>query len=111
MKKPLIIAGSSFAILLFLFFIADPAKVPAVILILPFLLLFMGLFSMALYIFGTRKRIEDRRQIKLAALCASLPILLLVLQSIGQLTLRDVITVGILFVLSYFYILRSAVSS
>lgn len=110
MKKPLIIACLGMIVLSILFFAINPAGVPAFILVLPFILLFIILMSLFLYIFELKKGIETKKSIKLAALCASLPILLLVLQSIGQLTIRDTTTVSILFLLSYFYIARSTTS-
>ncbi len=111
MKKHLIIAGTGSFFLLLLFFVINPGRVPAFILVLPFILLFVVTLSLALYFFEFKKSMEHAKSVRLAALCSALPILLLVLQSIGQLTLRDVITMTILFVLSYFYIVRSAVSS
>ncbi|HEX8763008.1 MAG TPA: hypothetical protein VF733_04610 [Candidatus Saccharimonadales bacterium] len=110
MKKPLIISGIGLIALVLLFFVVDPARVPAFVLVVPFLLLFASLFSVMLFLFD-KKGMERRRGVRLAGLCAALPILLLVLQSIGQLTLRDVLTVTVLFGLSFFYIARSTVSS
>jgi hypothetical protein len=37
---------------------------------------------------------------------AALPVILMALQSIGQLTIRDTITLAIIFVAGYFYISR-----
>lgn len=110
MKKPLLISGASLALLLLMFFAVDPGGVPAFILILPFILLFTLLFAALVFLFDKKGTVRARG-LRLAALCASLPILLLVLQSIGQLTLRDVLTVAVLFGLSFFYILRVTVSS
>lgn len=111
MKKPLATAGISFILLLILFFAVDPGRVPAFMLVLPFILLFVALLFLALYTFELKKGMGASKSMKLAVLCSALPILLLVLQSIGQLTLRDVITVALLFILSYFYIMRSTVPS
>jgi Mn2+/Fe2+ NRAMP family transporter len=110
MKRALCIAGGCFLALLVLFFGLDPNKVLSFVLVLPFILLFALLFVGISFVLETRG-MGNRKSMKIAALCASLPILLLVLQSIGQLTVRDVLTVVLLFALSYFYILRATASS
>jgi hypothetical protein len=110
MKRSLYIACGCLAVLLILFFSIDPNKVPSFILVFPFILLFVILLS-AISLLLRHFHIEGKKNIKIAALCASLPILLLVLQSIGQLTVRDVLTVALLFMLSFFYISRTTVSS
>jgi hypothetical protein len=110
MKRQLHIAVGCFLALLILFFGIDPNKVPSFVLILPFILLFTLLLTGISYVLE-KQGMGNKKSLKIAGLCASLPILLLVLQSIGQLTIRDVLTVGLLFVISYFYIARAATSS
>lgn len=110
MKHPLHILGGCCLALLLLFFFFDPNKIPSFVLILPFILIFAILFIGISVIFEKRG-VGPKKRVKIAALCASLPILVLVLQSIGQLTARDVLTMALLFVLSYFYISRATASS
>jgi len=110
MKRSLHILGGCFLALLIMFFGLDPNKIPSFALVLPFILLFALLFVGIAYLLELRG-IGPKKRAKIAALCASLPILLLVLQSIGQLTVRDVLTMALLFVLSYFYISRATASS
>jgi len=110
MKRNLYITGGCFLALLILFFGIDPNKVPSFLLVLPFILLFTVLLAGIYYVLQKRQ-MDSKKSLKLAALCSSLPILLLVLQSIGQLTVRDVLTVALLFALSYFYIVRATASS
>lgn len=110
MKQKLYIAVGCLVALALLCFSIDPNKVPSFVLVLPFILLFTFLLSTISY-FLERQGVGGKKNLKIAALCASLPILLLVLQSIGQLTLRDVLTAALLFVISYFYVSRTAVSS
>jgi hypothetical protein len=107
MKRSLFITGGCFAILLVLFFSVEPNKVPSFMLVVPFILLFILLVS-SISSFLQKQGVEDKKGIKIAVLCAGLPMLLLVLQSIGQLTLRDVLAVLLLFGLSYFYLSRTA---
>jgi len=110
MKRKLHIAAGCFIALAALFLGIDPNKVPSFMLVLPFILLFALLLSGISYLLEWQG-VGSKKSLKVAGLCASLPILLLVLQSIGQLTLRDVLTVALLFVVSYFYVSRAATSS
>lgn len=110
MKRNIYIAAGCMTVLLGLFFSVDPNRVPSFMLVLPFILLFVAIF--ALVAFAMQKwGVTGARNFKVAALCASLPVLLLVLQSIGQLTPRDILTVAVLFILSFFYISRTTLSS
>jgi preprotein translocase subunit YajC len=110
MKRKLIIAAGSLAALLVLFMSTDPAKVPSFLLIVPFILLFVSLMFI-ISSFLQYKGYTKNRSLQVAALSTAAPVLLLVLQSIGQLTIRDILTVAILFALSYFYMSRSTASS
>lgn len=109
MKRNLIIGGTALAALLVLFISTDPAKVPSFVLVFPFLLLFTLLLNLA-FILLRMRGVTVSRSMKTGALCAAVPILLLILQSIGQLTVRDVIALAILFTLSYFYMSRLSTS-
>jgi hypothetical protein len=53
-----------------------------------------------------RRGLSRLRSLRLGGFLAALPIVLLIFQSIGQLTVRDVATILALFVISYFYIIR-----
>ncbi|HET8670804.1 MAG TPA: hypothetical protein VFM05_09325, partial [Candidatus Saccharimonadales bacterium] len=75
---------------------------------IPFLLLFLFLLSLASFLLQKR-RMSTRRSIKIGMLCATVPVTLLILQSIGQLTLKDVLTIGALFIVSYFYMSRFSI--
>ncbi len=110
MKRNLYITSGCFLTLLILFFGIDPNKVPSFVLVLPFILLFALLLCGIMYILESRG-VGSAKRLRMGVLCASLPILVLVLQSIGQLTVKDVLTVLLLFVISYFYISRATVSS
>lgn len=91
--------------LLLLLLTTDPAHLPSVMLFVPFLLLFMALWlggSALLNMLGMRRSMATRLGLFLAAL----PTLMLVLQSIGQLTFRDVVTISALFGIAYFYMSR-----
>jgi hypothetical protein len=110
MNRHLLIASTSLVLLLVLLFTTDPSRVPSIILFLPFILLFVCLMTIILYLLGM-KGITGRKGVKVAGLCAGVPLALLVLQSIGQLTLRDVLVITALFVVSYFYLLRSPATS
>lgn len=74
------------------FFLIDPRTLPLVLMIVPFLWVFIAIFFTCWVImshfevFGSRKR-----RVILGGVASGLPVLLLVLSSIHQLTFRDVV--------------------
>jgi hypothetical protein len=105
MKKAHIIAGVCGIGLVGIFTVINPQSAPSFVLILPFVLLAVLMYLALIYLFELQGiSLQKRRRI--AVLCTGLPMSFLVMQSIGQLTLRDVATISIVFLLSYFYILR-----
>lgn len=111
MKKSLIVCAVSLVAILMLFFTTDPNKVPSFILPIPFLLLFVFLLLASSWALQKYADMNFRRSLRVGVLCAAIPTVLLVLQSIGQLTVKDVLTIGILFLVSYFYIARTTAPS
>jgi hypothetical protein len=91
--------------LLVLLFTTDPQSTPSFVLIIPFVLIFTSLLFIS---FGTLRRrgMNKRSSWGVAAFIALLPTLLLVFQSLGQLTSRDIITIFAFFALTYFYLMR-----
>jgi hypothetical protein len=104
-------------ILLLLF--SNPSKLPSAVLIAPFILLFISIYVTVIEVMdllrgGEQNKIVGMRAAKprlVAALIACFPILLLVLQSIGQLTAWDILTAVAIFIVAYFYILKSSTAS
>lgn len=94
----------------------DPAKLPSALLIVPFLLLFVAVYltvKEALHLLrgGDGNKIigmKASRPRLIAGLIAAFPVLLLVLQSIGQLTTWDILMVVALFIVAYFYIIKAS---
>lgn len=89
-----------------LFFVTtDPTNMPLPLLVVPFLWLFAVIFISILYllsikhVFGARKR-----RILAASIAAALPVLLLVFQSIHQLTIKDVLLSVAIIAVASFYI-------
>ncbi len=91
--------------------LTDPRKLPIVLLIVPFALLFTALFmtiSLIIRQFMPRMTVAKRR---LAAGCISgLPCFLLILSSVNQLTWRDVALVAFLSIFLLFYASRARFS-
>jgi hypothetical protein len=110
MKKIMFISSVCFAGLLILFMATEPTNVPSFILVLPFLLIFIVLLSLFSWLLQKRG-MAGRRSWRIGALSAAIPVALLILQSIGQLTVRDILTIAALFSLSYFYITRTTAPS
>ena len=109
MNRKLYIVGFLLLALTVLLSNTDPRRIPPFLLVLPFIIIFAILFNVVLMILDLI-RTQSAENKKLAGLCAGLPSLLLILQSIGQLTARDVLIIIVLFVVSYFYILKTAIS-
>lgn len=89
-----------------LLFATQPSSVPPIVLILPFIIIFLVLTTMIAMLLGWRKGRVGVKQLQIGALGAAFPTLLLVLQSVGQLTIRDALTIFVLFVVTYFYLYR-----
>jgi phosphatidylglycerophosphate synthase len=94
---------------LVLFTLTNPQHVAPAVLVVGFFVLF-GIFYSALRLVGRKKGLKERlRPLQYNGLmigAAALPVMLLALQSIGQLTIRDTITLIVIFVAGYFYVSR-----
>jgi hypothetical protein len=105
MKKYIYLSLAAISILALLLFGTDPRNVSSVTLVAPFVLIFLILFFIFSY-FLKMRRFNIKASWIIATFIALLPTLLLVLQSIGQLTARDVATIMALFAIAYFYASR-----
>jgi hypothetical protein len=95
---------------LVLFLVTNPQSVPSYLLIVPFILLyilFLDIFNTLLMrnIRSLNSK-SNRKRLYLAGTIAALPVILLALQSIGQLTARDAITLVVLIFVLGFYVNR-----
>ncbi|HEY4161026.1 MAG TPA: hypothetical protein VGM08_03105 [Candidatus Saccharimonadales bacterium] len=93
--------------------LSRPGGLPVVVLILPFVLLFAALYGSWNFLLQLKIRYSARGRPHPrlgAAVCVSI-VLLLVLQSIGQLSLRDVVIVAALVALGYIYTGRTALGA
>lgn len=88
--------------------LSDPTKLSVVLLIVPFVLLFAACYGLweLLQEIGLRLFGRPRSSKRLGAVVCISVVLLLVLQSLGQLTLRDVITVAAIVSVGYLYVGR-----
>lgn len=105
MKTTLKIAAASSTILLFFLFTTDPRSIPSVLLVVPFVLLFIVIASAIPLVFGMQQ-LAKVKMTKVGVTVATVSVLLLGLQSLGQLTARDVLAVTVLFGIAYFYASR-----
>lgn len=94
--------------------LTNPQELPSVFLVIPFMLMFTVIYWSTIEFLhfwyhgksvspGLVNAVHPRR---IALLIAATPTVLLVLQSIGQLTVRDLVTVVLIFSLAYFYLIR-----
>lgn len=96
--------------LLLLLLLTDPRQLPSVALMAPFVFLF-GIVSLtAASLLRDRMRGRSRR-LRMAAAIGAFPVLLLVLQSLGQLTIRDSLAIIALFIIAYFYISKFGIQT
>lgn len=86
----------------------NPQNLPLPLLIVPFLWLFMSIFWVTLYIVRKfTKRLSKSRRVIVAGVFATFPVLLLVFQSIHQLTIRDVVISVAMVCIAAFYLDRA----
>jgi len=97
LKMLLVCAAALLGMLLF----TRPDKLSSAMLVIPFLLFFIVIFLCLKLVFKSRRT-------EILVLVAGVLVVGLGLQSLGQLTLRDLVMLGILFVTSYFYMFRRA---
>lgn len=93
----------------------NPQNLPLILLILPLLLFFVALFltvrSILAHLDGGINRANARYRTVLAATISAFPVMCLLLQSIGQFSARDFVTISILFGILIFYINRMKVTT
>jgi hypothetical protein len=104
-KRYIYLALASVVTLIILLFGTNPRNISSAALITPFILIFLTLFFVSSYFLRLRG-LTRRADWAIAVFITVPPTLLLVLQSIGQLTLRDVATIVALFAIAYFYATR-----
>lgn len=113
--KILVVWGIIVAVLI----LSNPSELPSVALIVPFILFFIAIYitvkETIWLLSGEEKNdpahLRATRPKLIAGLVASFPVILLVLQSIGQLTAWDVLTAIALFIVAYFYVMRASMVS
>lgn len=82
---------SVYAILLLVLFTTDPFRSPLLVVIVPFGLIFLALFMTLNRVLSRLggQRLSRQKRLFIAAGAAWLPVMLLILRSIDQLTVRD----------------------
>ncbi|HSX30294.1 MAG TPA: hypothetical protein VLE99_00030 [Candidatus Saccharimonadales bacterium] len=112
MKRKITYAAAAWAALFSFLLLIRPDNLPVVVLIVPFVLLFLALYQLwgLLALFGPRYLGSSGKMAahpRLGMVACGTIVLLLVLQSLGQLSLRDVFTVLAILMLGYLYLGRS----
>jgi len=116
LKKQFIRTAAAWIFLAAFMVLFRPDRLPVVVLIVPFILLFAGFYSTWVLLSSLRSRfitktdvVVPRRRLGLA-LCLSV-VLLIVLQSLGQLTLKDVITLLAIVFIGYLFLSRNRIDN
>lgn len=99
------LAGLCLLLLGSLLLTTNPQTLPAVVLILPFIFVFLIVFLTILSL-GSGYKVLGAKLVRIAVFGAAFSTLILILQSLGQLTLRDVLTILALTLIAYFYMTR-----
>ena len=102
------IVGACSIILLLILVATDPQGLPSILLVTPFVLIFIILLAILSIVLRSRGMSEAGR-LRLAILGAVTPVFLLIMKSLGQLTLRDTLAIFALFAVAYFYTSRFGV--
>lgn len=104
-NKRILFVGIIVVLLNLLVFITSPDNLPLPLLTAPFILIFAGLYlSLQLILERFARDLRPRTRRGLSLTIAALPVLLLLLQSIGQLTPRDlIITLGLIALLLFYF--------
>lgn len=112
MKRQLLRTGVSWLALLVFMSLFQPSGLPVIVLIVPFVLLFVAFMSLWSLLQALYRRYLSREKPAIgrkrlgATVCGS-AVLLILLQSLGQLTLRDVGTVAAIAIIGYLYVVRN----
>lgn len=105
----------TWGVLVVFMLLVQPDKLPVVVLIVPFLLLFMALYSSWSLLVAAKARFVTRSEVfvpkrRLGLALSITTVLLIILQSLGQLTVKDVVTLLAIVTLGYLYLVRNRVS-
>ena len=94
----------SYTILILILFTTSPENMPLPVMLIPFLVIFICLYlTIDLMMRYLLKNLSIRSRMRTSIILAILPVLILILQSINQLTIRDVTITFVLFLLLIFY--------
>ena len=91
--------------LLVLFMATEPKSLPGPVLVIPFVLICTPLLTLFVGLFRWRGMAAGK-SLRLGLMATALPMLILILQTLGQLTIRDLLTILTLFTITHFYLSR-----
>lgn len=105
-RKHKILLGISWIGFVLLLFVTSPSQLPITGLILPFIFLSSAIYFTLCLILQKYTKLTEKKLKRFAVLGSVAIILTIALQSLGQLTVRDVIVACVIIALAYFYITR-----
>lgn len=109
-KKSIWLAAGYFLAAIF-FVSVNPEKLPLIFILVPFLIIFGLLYATIYLILDTFFNISVHQRRIVALVLSIMPVLLLVIQSITQLTVRDVLLCIAITVIVIWYSAKSRVAS
>lgn len=109
-KKKLIKLGLFYLFVAGFFVLFNPDQLPLIFLLLPFILIFLTLYVTIVLVLRTFFSLRKRSEQLIAGSISIMPTLLLVIQSITQLTIRDVLLAISIVVVAVWYISKTSTS-
>ncbi len=105
LRKPKVTLAVSSVVLLATLILTEPLKLPLILLFVPFLVFFVWARSLSLVTLGAvYQRASIRKRKVIASTSAVVLVLVIVLQSLGQLSWRDlVIVVSLIGILGFYF--------
>ena len=112
LKPQAIRTAFAWGVLLAFMALSTPDNLPVVVFIVPFVLMYLAFYNLSRLFGILRARLfakdgEWKPHRRLGMAVSGSLVLLIVLQSLGQLTIRDVVTVIAIILLGYMYLARS----
>ena len=104
------VATVSWTLLALMMLLTSPVHMPVSLLIIPFAILFIALYATLGLLLSKYSKQPSQRVRRLSTAIAAIIVIAAALQSLGQLTARDVIVALALILIGYFYIGRTAVN-
>lgn len=111
MGKKLITLGLAYFAAFLFFMLINPHKLPFALILLPFIILFLLIYMSVQVVLSVFFIINSRQKRVISLVLATMPVLMLIIQTVTQLTVRDVILSVSITIVLIWYSVRSGLGS